>query len=251
MADLFPKPDGTGGKFAGFVEVAKRMRRSRPRQPEPPAVDLLPHARRWYRAADRQPLADELGVDVQALDQLRVGRATADDLAGLGNAPRPAWTWPMRDGANNVIGVRLRYDDGSKRAVIGSRQGLFYVADVQPVDELLYVVEGCSDAAAMFTLGFNNVIGLPSAGQGADLLALLTQRLSPPTPRCILIADRDEPGIAGMERVARQLARWGVACRVTEPPGTAGDVRGYLNAGGDAAGILMLAEGEAEREVAV
>ncbi|MEM8493831.1 MAG: toprim domain-containing protein [Planctomycetota bacterium] len=240
------------GKFAGFVNVAKRMRDDQPRRPQPPAVDFLPLARQFHAAADVSAVAETLGVSIDSMQRLRAGRITRGQLGELNthcHIGDGCWCFPMRCHEGGIIGLRTRFDDGEKRAITGGRQGLFYDSTLAAA-ELLHVVEGCSDTAAMLTLGFDNVVGLPSAGQGADLLALLIQRLAPPTPRCMLIADRDQSGIEGMTRVARQLARWGIRSRVTEPPGTGKDVRQYLLNGGDAAGILMLADGEAERTVA-
>ncbi|MEM8873833.1 MAG: hypothetical protein AAGD32_06190 [Planctomycetota bacterium] len=251
-ADLFPDRGSTGGNFAGFVDAAKRMKRDQPRRPQPPAVNFLPLAKQWHAAADLSAIADTLGVSIDAMTRMRAGRVTREQLEQLRTAcpnGSGAWAFPMRCHDGRIIGIRTRFDDGTKRAVTGSRQGLFFDPTLAAA-ELLHVVEGCSDTAAMLTLGFDNVVGMPSAGQGADLLALLIQRIAPPTPRCILIADRDGPGLEGMRRVARQLARWGIRCRVTEPPGVSNDVRAYLNAGGDAAGVHMLAQGEAEEEIA-
>ena len=41
-----------------------------------------------------------------------------------------SWAIPMRDGENKIIGIHLRCDDGTKRAVVGSRNGLFIPSNV-------------------------------------------------------------------------------------------------------------------------
>ncbi len=62
--------------------------------------------------------AEVLGVDWTALFNLQAVKW--HDEIGI----------PMRDGDNKIIGIHLRADDGSKKAVTGSRNGLFIPSSV-------------------------------------------------------------------------------------------------------------------------
>ena len=67
--------------------------------------------------------------------------------------------FPMHDGHGDVCGIRTRLADGSKRAVTGSRAGVFLTT--VPMDVPAVVCEGPTDAAAALALGFEP-IGRPS-----------------------------------------------------------------------------------------
>jgi hypothetical protein len=74
----------------------------------------------------------------------------------------------MRDASARITGVRLRRPDGSKWAVKGSSEGLFYAPG--KIGQTVYVAEGASDVAAMMTLGLS-AVGKPSAQGGGPALA--------------------------------------------------------------------------------
>jgi hypothetical protein len=62
-----------------------------------------------------------------------------------------------------VSGIRLRRENGSNLAVAGSREGPFLPMTGWPGDRgRLLVSEGPSDTAALFDMGFLNVVGRPS-----------------------------------------------------------------------------------------
>lgn len=74
--------------------------------------------KRWFDATEfhhLDGLGTSLGVDTDALKS--IGCAWA--------SPYNAWAFPMKDAKGNVIGIRLRREDGSKFAVKGSKSGLF------------------------------------------------------------------------------------------------------------------------------
>ena len=252
MTDLFPADERRGqGRYAGFAATAKRIGRDLPLTnkiaptPDPRLAGLAERA--WRRGRKRLPiLADELGVNAVALDALQCGWATAGDLADLDTRCRSsgAWAFPMRDATGTVIGVRLRSPGGFKYSVKGGRQGLFAPRGIafKPGDPL-FVCEGPTDAAALLTLGLM-AVGLPSAGQGGDLLLALVRRAKP--GRVLILADDDTAGEQGALTIARFLARGGVACRVASVPGGAKDARAFVNAGGGRAGLLALLDAEAK-----
>ena len=64
----------------------------------------------------------------------------------------------------------------------------------------VFVTEGPSDAAALLSVGLD-VVGVPSAGGCADLLARLVRRLEPED--VVIVADGDGPGQRGAMTLAR------------------------------------------------
>ncbi len=89
-------------------------------------------------------LAESLVVSRDSLSRLSVGWGYFNN--------RFAYTFPMRDEANTVIGMRLRTLQGLKWAVAGSFNAIFIPRKL-PCSGPIYVVEGPTDTAAMLTLG--------------------------------------------------------------------------------------------------
>jgi hypothetical protein len=85
-----------------------------PKLPPPVARDWEQwHAQALVKTSQEalQRLGGVLGVSAGSLS--RLGAAW---FAG-----GPAWSFPMRNGAGEIIGIRLRSEDGSKYAVTGSQ----------------------------------------------------------------------------------------------------------------------------------
>lgn len=198
---LAPKPSAPrpGGPPPDFTALAKQC-----------AADL----------PDQDALADELGVSDESLGRLRLGWHR-----GL-----LCYTFPMRDARRRIIGIRTRTRSGDKRAVTGSRQGLFIPADLQPGP--LWVCEGPTDTAALITLGLS-AIGRPSNTGGHDLLAAVAMAWR--HREVVIMADRDRPG-SDAERLTMDAARKLAGAmpkklvKIIRPPGTK-DVRDLVRAG--------------------
>jgi phage/plasmid primase-like uncharacterized protein len=178
----------------------------------------------WDRLGE---LADALNVSVHSLAAMHVGWSEG----------HRSWTFPMRDASARITGVRLRRPDGSKWAVKGSSEGLFYAPG--KIGQTVYVAEGASDVAAMMTLGLS-AVGKPSAQGGGPALAGMLAGLD-----VVLIADSDDVGKRGAQATAHHLI--GVARRVRiVVPSVGKDVREWVRAGADAHRIRMAAERAAE-----
>jgi putative DNA primase/helicase len=65
-----------------------------------------------------QPLADELGVSIDSLLRLGVGCRPGDGDR--------TYTFPVRNGKGEVVGINRRFINGSKCFVTGSKHGLYY-----------------------------------------------------------------------------------------------------------------------------
>lgn len=164
-------------------------------------------------------LADRLHVSAASL--LRLGAGWHDELS--------AHTIPMRDSTGEVVGLRTRFADGSKRCVPGSQLGLIVPAGVVPkpsddTPDVLLIAEGESDTAAGIDLGFTT-IGRPGCGACVGMAADFVRRLRP--NRVVILADADTPGQRGADILARRLAKSGTACRVLTLPDGAKDLRAW------------------------
>ena len=141
-------------------------------------------------------------------------------------APHRAWAFPMFDAARQVIGIRLRAEDGHKWAVAGSHNGLFWPDDLAGNGPLL-VCEGPTDTAALLDLGYD-AIGRPSCTGAVEMVTEVVRRLR--RRDVVVVADADAPGIDGADRLARALTEAGRRPKVIRP--LAGkDARAWVRAG--------------------
>jgi hypothetical protein len=106
-------------------------------------------------------------------------------------AQRAPWThtvaFPMRDGSNGIVGVRLRNEEGRKWAVSGSKQGLF-IPQTQP-EPLAYLVEGPTNTAAGLSIGAFT-IGRPNNVGGVYDINATIKRLN--IRKAVIVADTDK-----------------------------------------------------------
>jgi len=172
-------------------------------------------ARQW---CDEHPealkrFARNLGLSTESLRRL-----------GVGYLPRRrAWSFPMRNAAGDVVGIRLRLAGGRKLAVKGGKEGLFLPSGLQPSGRL-FIAEGPSDTAAMLDLGFE-AVGRPSCTGGVKHLCELVRRLD--VHDVVIVADQDEPGQRGASRLGSTLAAYVPTVRVITPPDGVKDARAW------------------------
>lgn len=169
-------------------------------------------------------LAEELGVSARSLERLDVG--------WNGN-----YTFPMRNGREGIIGIRIRGSKG-KWCVTGSRQGLFWPEGVYSgSDYPLVIAEGPTDVAALLTMGFD-AIGRPSCMGGTEhVIEFLKGRRRDVT----ILSDKDPPkerpdgsvwypGQEGAARLSQAILPYVRSLKVVKPPFHK-DVRAWHNAG--------------------
>jgi len=198
-----------------------------PRRPPPDWPALLRRFGRDTAAAEVERLAAVLGVSPGSLSCLGI----------VWYSPRHAWGFPMRDAAQQVIGIRLRTKSGFKFAVNGSRNGIFWPEELSGAGPLL-ICEGPTDTAALLDLGYD-AIGRPSCAGAVDAVVEVVQRLH--RRDVVVVADADEPqrqpdgsvrwpGLDGANRLARALTEAGHRPKVIQP--TQGkDARAWVQAG--------------------
>lgn len=183
---------------AGPMPVERRP----PIRPNPP-VNCTRLWREWL--AETQPpqvdeLARNLGVDAMALEHL--GCAWCSCFG--------CWAVPMWDEWNECIGIQLRWADGFKKTLAGSRNGMF-VPRLNP-QSTACITEGASDCASALSLGLY-AIGRHSCSDNPMRINACLKRLR--VTQVIIIADPDTPGIAGAGKLAEALT---MPCCIYVPP---------------------------------
>lgn len=242
-------PCPSGGWFHFLVE---RPRRSTARYgPKPPVRQRMFNAElamAGFRAefegdGVRRDIFDSL---IEIADDLRLPAACIDRLLVGRSDFNRAWAFPMLDGGGKCVGIRLReYGGSGKWSVGGSRDGLFYDPDLQPLEREhngvkgreIVVVEGTTDCIAGYALGLP-CVGRSACATGVGALRDLCWRLG--VTRVTIVSDNDDykfrpdgtpwrPGIEGAQALARQLRR---TYRIVTPPKK--DLREWYYAGLDA-----------------
>ncbi|MBM4019812.1 MAG: hypothetical protein FJ288_16075 [Planctomycetes bacterium] len=189
-----------------------------PAHPEPER-DWQALLERWARRtspAQRGWLAHILGVSAPSLQRLG---AVVSDRPGV-------WAFPMFDAARQVIGIRLRAEDGKKWAVAGSHNGLFWPGGLAGAAPLL-VCEGPTDTAALLDLGYD-AIGRPSCTGAVEMVIEVVRRLR--RRDVVIVADADAPGIDGAGRLAEALTAANRRPKVIRPL-KCKDARAWVRAG--------------------
>ncbi len=207
---------------------------------ERPIVDLAAYARQCRLACTPEALrrlGDSLGLSLVSLARLSVGWSRRHE----------AWTFPMRDAAGGVVGIRLRLTDGRKLSVRGGHEGLFLPADLDG-HELLLICEGPTDTAALLDWGLP-AVGRPSCSGGAKLLCELVATARP--ANVVIVADGDAPGRRGAEHLAGTLAAYAPAVRIIVPPDGIKDARAWRQSGGVTEDIRQAIDAAAIRPLSV
>ena len=209
-----------------------------------PNPDFLPKQRREVRAkkidafglmqkfrANTKPhmfncLAKDLGVTPESLMGLQCAWA----------GEYKAWAFPMKDGMDTTIGIRLRNAQGFKWAVTGSAQGIFIPNTEQQL--IVYLPEGPTDTAACLSIGLF-AIGRPNNICGAEMIKVAMHRLG--IHKAVIVSDNDEmkrdkfsgrewrPGIVGALQLKKEL---GVQSVIWVPPSPLKDIREFVQKGG-------------------
>jgi hypothetical protein len=141
----------------------------------------------------------------------------------------PKLNWPWRDGSGRIIGFGRRYEDGSKITAPGSRLGLIYCDAWLQRPGPIFMPEGLSDTAVLWSLGLC-AVGRPNNRAGVEHLTELLKQAVKEGRRLVVVADGDRPGWDGANYVAQQLANnLRVAVEVALPPEGDKDVRQWFN----------------------
>jgi hypothetical protein len=184
-----------------------------------------------------ESLAKELGLSVRSLERLQVGWY----------ARMKCYTFPMRDGRERIVGIRVRTLRGKKYCVPGSHNGLFHPEGVSAKgDSPLLLPEGPTSCAACLDLGFD-AIGRPNCELGAEDLKLILKQGNRPV---VIVADHDEakyrpdgsvyyPGQDGARKIAQSLKPLCPRLKIIKMP-FCKDPRDFLREGGTHAVVECL-----------
>jgi len=238
------KPDWCGVSTDGTLVCCMRVKSDHPTRnggwlhrtaavpppPRPPCRVYVPASpepeRDWHALLDRWArrtapaqrgwLAHILGVSAPSLQRLG---AVVSDRPGV-------WAFPMFNATRQVIGIRLRAEDGRKWAVAGSHNGLFWPSDLAGAGPLL-ICEGPTDTAALLDLGYD-ALGRPSCTGAVEMVIEAVRALR--RRDVVVVADADDPGIDGADRLARALTEAGRRPKVIRPL-QGKDARAWVRAG--------------------
>lgn len=205
--------------------------------------DFIPKAKSAPAQIDAAGLMKRIYKDTSISiikEQAQLLGVTPDSLELIGAGwykEKNALAFPMRDGAGDIVGIRLRNRLGFKWAVSGSRNGLFIP---QELDSALvtFLPEGPTDVCAFLSIGIQ-AIGRPSVMSGNQWLAEYLRVVG--ICRVVIVADNDKikqlgnkegrPGIEGAIRLKKDLKMVSVDWM---PPSPIKDVREFVNRGGKA-----------------
>jgi len=161
-----------------------------------------------------------------------------------------AYTFPVRDSADKVVGISRRFPDSSKKMVKGSTVGIFIPRLNWENLETLFICEGISDTAAALDMGLK-AIGRLSCGTGREHIIKFCAKKNP--SQIVIVSDNDAPGIAG----AKTLGLWisqGYRLftipmpdiKIIVPPGDVKDLRAWRAAGLDLKELMYIIENRFE-----
>lgn len=142
-----------------------------------------------------QPLLKKWNVDIYTLERMYIG------------FDGEAYTIPMWNGGNYIIGIQRQFFNGYKCSVEGSKLGVFWPLfsfsfDIS--DNILLVCEGASDTAVVNSLGFQ-VIGKPTWNYGDSIIKHIV-KYTTLSSKIIIIPDNDIPGAQGAIQLKCELS---------------------------------------------
>lgn len=168
-------------------------------------------------------LAKKLGVSKDALHELRCVKAPQHCV----------WGFPMHNGKREIIGIRMRHENGRKWCEPGGHNGLF-LPYCEPQKEVV-ICEGPTDTAAAIHIGLY-AIGRFNCSGGVGMIQefIKINRIK----RATIVADVDNdrvingavvnPGIQGAMALGELL---GIPNRCVNLP--CKDMREFVTSGGD------------------
>ncbi len=150
-----------------------------------------------------------------------------------------AYTFPVRNANDEIIGISRRWPDGTKGMVKGSQVGI-YIPRISfkplPDSWCLFICEGASDTATALDMGLR-AIGRVSCQSGGGQVIEFCRKHDP--TQVVIIADNDDPGIMGAKYLQDALKDEGKKTLVYVPGNNAKDLREYRENGGTHVDLLQ------------
>lgn len=184
------KPCRSGGWLhakEGFVPP------TRSRQQEVPPLDAVAYWT-WLKSRQDESCARELKVLGEQLGGIPVEFLQSEEV--MWEKERKAAAFAMLDSYSTPIGIRLRWPDGGKGTIQGSRSGILFPRHLAR-PETVYIVEGQTDYLIMRYFGLY-AIGRPSCMGMEAIVKGLLSRLAP--KNVVIVPDIDISIVAGEVR---------------------------------------------------
>jgi phage/plasmid primase-like uncharacterized protein len=145
-------------------------------------------------------------------------------------------TFPLQDPSGSPCGIHVRTMDGTKTCIRGSAlgSGLFVPLRLDPSRQL-FLAEGCSDCAALLSIGLE-AVGRPSTSTRPEVVRRFLQAQG--FLEIVVVADNDRHGAgqAAATALAKYLRHFVDAVQLLIPPTK--DVRQWVQQGADRATVL-------------
>jgi len=188
------------GKADSYVYTPLPLKKRQVRYPTP---NLAARAVSFSAGANLLPLAELLGLPLDSISGLSIGRHL------------DSWTIPLCDEKGKIVGIRLRMDSGEKRSYRGGKNGLVVAWSKVKIDRsLLYICEGMSDMATLIALGLQ-AIARPGRAVAFDY----TKRLADRAWRdIVIVSDRDYDGMMSARKLAEYIKDSCRSVKVIIPP---------------------------------
>lgn len=138
-----------------------------------------------------------------------------------------AYTFPMRNSKDDIVGIQRRFLNGDKRFVKGSKNGLFIPRGLNIAASEVLICEGVTDTLVALDLGFE-AIGRANCGTGVKMLCDYFA-WKPCAAKIIIIADNDLVGIKGAKQLAMALLDINRTAHIIIPP--VSDLREWVKKG--------------------
>ena len=251
LRDLFPADNAT----SAHVPISAQKNRNTPKGQKLPNSRFCKNTKTCQDSDTSVPSIDWVsicadiqeglvGTELGTLHlQLEVSESSLARLECGWSYEHNAYTFPMRNGLGEIIGVSLRGRTGTKWAIPGSKLGLFIpynLTDTGP----LFMPEGASDTAALLDLGLN-AVGRPQALIRGERLEQVRELMNTPLLKgrpLVVVADNDpkhDVGWTGAHGLAKAMARHVRSVKVLEPHGCK-DVREWVRKGIRAGTLLTI-----------
>jgi hypothetical protein len=202
-------PMKNGGYWHALAEAPRHLPKAPPPEPSINCYEILRECRDRTRNEWIKELSLRLGVGLNSLLEIGVAWAPGKLLAQfMPWHSRGSWAFPMRSGGGDIVGIRLRTNEGEKIAVKGSRDGLF-IPQARP-QRTAWIVEGPTDTAACLSIGVFG-LGRPNCRGAIAHTQVSINRLR--IERAVIVGEPDapkwegdaSPGMEGAKRLATEL----------------------------------------------
>lgn len=125
-----------------------------------------------------------------------------------------AYTFPLMNTNNEVVGIMRRFEDNLKRLVRGSLGGLYMRPDGYLKDNWMFICEGLSDTLMAVDLGFEAIGRYNCSSNVTEIVEFFKTN---PKAKPAIIPDNDKPGLVGAAKLLEELSQNDIKTKVIYP----------------------------------